>query len=56
MSRGGAGKLLVIWDGAPIHHDHHGQAFLAGEAGAVHVEQLPGYVPGLNTGEVVGGR
>jgi transposase len=43
------GKLLVIWDGAPIHRGQPVKAFLAaGAAGRVHLEQLPGYAPDLN--------
>jgi len=43
------GKLLVIWDGAPIHRSHVVQEFLA-HAGAqrLWLEQLPGYAPELN--------
>lgn len=43
------GKLLVIWDGAPIHRARVVQDFLA--AGAVQrlqLEVLPGYAPELN--------
>ena len=43
------GKLLVIWDGAPIHHGQPVKAFLAGgAAGRLRLEQLPGYAPDLN--------
>ena len=43
------GKLLVIWDGAPIHRGQPVKAFLAaGGAGRLHLEQLPGYAPDLN--------
>jgi transposase len=48
------GKLLIIWDGAPIHRDKAVKAFLAkGEPGQVWVEQLPGYAPDLNPDEGV---
>lgn len=48
------GKLLVIWDGAPIHRDQAVKAFLAGgAAGQICVEQLPGYAPDLNPDEGV---
>ncbi len=44
-----AGKLLVIWDGAPIHRSKVVKAFLAkGGAERVWLEQLPGYAPELN--------
>jgi transposase len=47
------GKLVVIWDGAPIHRDQHVKAFLAATAGVVHLERLPGYAPDLNPDEGV---
>ena len=44
-----AGKLLVIWDGAPIHRGQPIKDFLArGAAKRIHLEQLPGYAPDLN--------
>ena len=46
-------RLAVIWDGAPIHRDKQVKAFLAARAGAVHLEQLPGYAPDLNPDEEV---
>jgi transposase len=46
------GKLLVIWDGAPIHHGKAVQAFLAaGGAARLQLEVLPGYAPDLNPDE-----
>jgi transposase len=46
------GKVLIIWDGGPIHHDKLVTAFLGGEGAArLHVEQLPGYAPDLNPHE-----
>ena len=46
------GKLLVIWDGAPIHHGQAVQAFLAaGGAARLRLEVLPGYAPDLNPDE-----
>jgi transposase len=46
------GKLLVIWDGAPIHHGRAVKDFLAsGAARRVQLEQLPGYAPDLNPDE-----
>ncbi len=48
------GKVLIIWDGAPIHRDHAVKAFLASDgAGQLWVEQLPGYAPDLNPAEGV---
>lgn len=47
-----AGKILVIWDGAPIHRGHEIKAFLArGAAKRLHLEQLPSYAPDLNPDE-----
>jgi transposase len=46
------GKLLVIWDGSPIHRNHKIKAFLKrGAAKRLHLEQLPGYAPDLNPTE-----
>jgi transposase len=46
------GKLLVLWDGAPIHRSQVVKDFLAVEGGArVHLEQFPGYAPELNPAE-----
>jgi transposase len=46
------GKLLVIWDGAPIHRSQTIKDFLArGAAKRIHLERLPGYAPDLNPQE-----
>ena len=46
------GKLLVIWDGAPIHRGKPVKEFLAdGGAERLQLEQLPGYAPELNPAE-----
>lgn len=46
------GKLLVIWDGAPIHRGQPVKEFLRqGAAKRLHLEQLPGYAPELNPAE-----
>ena len=48
------GRVLVIWDGAPIHRGHEVSAFLATEEGRrIEVEPLPGYAPELNPDEGV---
>ena len=46
------GKLLVIWDGAPIHRGQPVKDFLAqGGARRIQLEPLPGYAPDLNPDE-----
>jgi transposase len=46
------GKLLIIWDGAPIHRSRVIKAYLAEcEPGRVRLERLPGYAPELNPDE-----
>lgn len=46
------GKLLVIWDGAPIHRGQPIKDFLRhGAAKRLHLEHLPGYAPDLNPAE-----
>lgn len=46
------GKILVIWDGSPIHKGQAIKDFLtAGAAKRLHLERLPGYAPDLNPDE-----
>ncbi len=46
------GKLLVIWDGSPIHRGQAVKDFLAsGVASRLQLERLPGYAPDLNPDE-----
>ena len=46
------GKLLVIWDGSPIHRGGAVKAFVAsGASSRLQLEQLPGYAPDLNPDE-----
>jgi transposase len=48
------GKLLVIWDGSPIHRGRAVKDFLSGGAASrLKLEQLPGYAPDLNPDEGV---
>lgn len=43
------GRLLVIWDGSPIHRRAEVTAFVAAQArSAIHLEALPSYAPDLN--------
>lgn len=44
-----SGKLLIIWDGSPIHRAQSIKDFLKrGAARRLWLEQLPGYAPDLN--------
>jgi len=46
------GKLLIIWDGAPIHRSREIKLFLAEAAAAsLHLQRLPPYAPELNPDE-----
>jgi transposase len=46
------GRMVIIWDGAPIHRSRLIKAFLAnGAAQRLHLERLPAYAPELNPGE-----
>ena len=47
------GRLMVIWDGAPIHHGEVRTFLTQGGAGQVHLEPLPPYAPDLNPDEGV---
>jgi transposase len=46
-------KLLVIWDGSPIHHREVTTFMENGGARYIHLEQLPPYAPELNPDEGV---
>jgi transposase len=47
-----SGRLVLIWDGAPIHRSQVIKDFLAsGAAQRMHLERLPAYAPELNPGE-----
>lgn len=41
-------RLLVIWDGSPIHRRAEVTEFVANSGGRIRVEALPGYAPDLN--------
>jgi transposase len=46
------GRLVIIWDGAPIHRRRVIQDFLAhGAVPRLHAERLPAYAPELNPAE-----
>jgi transposase len=47
-------KVVLIWDGSPIHRGQAVKDFLRrGAAKRLHLEQLPGYTPDLNPDEGV---
>ena len=48
LGRVAANRLLVIWDGSPIHRREEVQEFVSSTAAKVWVEALPGYAPDLN--------
>lgn len=48
LTRVAAERLLVIWDGSPIHRRRLVQEFASGTRGKVWLETLPGYAPDLN--------
>jgi len=41
-------RLLVIWDGSPIHRRMAVKDFMSGMRGKIWLEALPGYAPHLN--------
>ena len=47
------GKLLVLWDGSPIHRAEKKDSLTAGAAARLHPEQLPAYAPDTNPEEGV---
>ena len=52
LARHVSGKLLVLWDGAPIHRSQVVKEYLShGAAQRIHLEQFPGYAPELNPAE-----
>jgi transposase len=46
------GKLLIVWDGAPIHRSKAVKQFLSdGAAARIHLERFPGYAPEVDPEE-----
>jgi transposase len=46
------GRMVLIWDGAPMHRSQTSQEFLAnGASPRLHLERLPAYAPELNPDE-----
>jgi transposase len=50
------GKLLIIWDGAPIHRSRLVKDYLATTRERVILERLPAYAPELNPVEYMWGH
>jgi transposase len=48
LLRVAGGRLLVVWDGSPIHRRAAVTGFVTSSRGRVRVEVLPGYAPDLN--------
>jgi transposase len=48
LGRLASDRLLVIWDGSPIHRRAEVSAFVAEARGKIRVEPLPSYAPDLN--------
>ena len=47
-----SGRMVLIWDGAPIHRSHTIREFLTnGASHRLHLERLPAYAPELNPDE-----
>lgn len=51
-----AGKMLILWDGAPIHRSRLVKDYLASTRGRIVVEPLPAYAPELNPVEYMWGH
>lgn len=48
------GRMVLIWDGAPIHRSHPIREFLStGASPRIHLERRPAYAPDLNPDEGV---
>src|SRR5690606_13745037 len=48
LTRVAAERLLVIWDGSPIHRRAMVREFVSAAGSRIRVEVLPGYAPDLN--------
>jgi transposase len=48
LGRVAGDRLLVVWDGSPIHRRAEVGGFIAAARGKIHVEPLPSYAPDLN--------
>lgn len=50
------GKLMILWDGAPIHRSILVRNYIAGTCGRIVMERLPAYAPELNPVEYMWGQ
>jgi transposase len=50
------GKLLIVWDGAPIHRSRLVKNYVVTTRGRIVVERLPAYAPELNPVEYMWGH
>jgi transposase len=50
------GKILILWDGAPIHRSLLVKNYVAATEGRIVVERLPAYAPELNPVEYMWGH
>lgn len=50
------GKLLILWDGAPIHRSLLVKNHVATTSGRLQIERLPAYAPELNPVEYMWGH
>jgi hypothetical protein len=48
LLRVAAARVLVVWDGSPIHRRTLVRDFVSGTLSKVRLEPLPGYAPDLN--------
>jgi transposase len=49
------GKLLLVWDGLPVHRSRLVKEFVAAQGGRLVTERLPAYAPELNPVEYIWG-
>ena len=50
------GKMLILWDGAPIHRSVLVRDYIRSTKGRIRVERLPAYAPELNPVEYMWGH
>ena len=50
------GKMMILWDGAPIHRSVLVKSFIASTRGRILIERLPAYAPELNPVEYMWGH